>query len=156
MVPSDSKNVPNMIQTALKWQFFPKNYKIHLTAGGPAPNPRLWYACQLPHTSKFERFHEQINFSFGFKPHFRKVLVARWATQGYALLAKDQSINQSINQLTGRSTGFFLQKVSIHFSIHLMKTFQKGGGTGEVLKFATSERNSQKKKCQKFLPFLQT
>ena len=63
-----------------------------------------------------------------------------------------------------RSTGFrsvfdrpgrpvFLQKVFFHYSMYLMKNFQKEGGKGEVVKYVTLD-GGLRKKTQKFLRFL--
>ena len=50
----------------------------------------------------------------------------------------------------------FLQKVFVHCSTYLMQNFQKGGGMGEVLKFVTLDRFSEKKNAKKlFCVFLQ-
>ena len=51
---------------------------------------------------------------------------------------------QNLRRLTGQSTGR-LQKGFVLCSLHLMKSFQKGGGgKGEVLKFVTADGVSEK------------
>ena len=47
----------------------------------------------------------------------------------------------------------FSQKVFLHYSMYLMKNFQKGGSMGEVLKFVTLDGGLRKKR-KKFLRFL--
>ena len=49
----------------------------------------------------------------------------------------------------------FLQKVFVHWSMYLMKNFQKGGGHGWGVKICDSGQGSQKKKSKKILRFLQ-
>ena len=63
---------------------------------------------------------------------------------------------QNHRRLTGRSTGFrparstgFLPKVFLHYSMYLMKNFQKGGGHWWGVKNCDLRRGSQKKKTQK-------
>ena len=48
---------------------------------------------------------------------------------------------------------FFLQKVFVHCSMHLMKNFQKRGGMTEVLKFVTPDGVSEKKRIKIFAFF---
>ena len=48
---------------------------------------------------------------------------------------------------------FFLQKVFLHYSMYLMKNFQKGGGMGEVLKFVTLDGGLWKKAQKNFCVF---
>ena len=43
---------------------------------------------------------------------------------------------QNLRRLTG-----FLQNVFVHCSIHVMKSFQKGGGMGEVVKSVTLDES---------------
>ena len=50
---------------------------------------------------------------------------------------------------------FFLRKVFLHYSMYLMKNFQKGGGMDDVLKFVTLDGGLRKKNGEWFLCFLQ-
>ena len=49
----------------------------------------------------------------------------------------------------------FLQKVFFHCSMHLMKSFRKARGIGEVLKFVTPDGGLRKKNASNFLRILQ-
>ena len=59
---------------------------------------------------------------------------------------------QNHRRLTGRST-VFLQKVFVHCLMFLMKFFQTGRGTGEVLKFVTLDGGLRKKRERTFAFF---
>ena len=59
---------------------------------------------------------------------------------------------QNHRRLSGRST-VFLQKAFIHYSIYLMKNFQKRWGMGEMLKFVTLDGGLTKKRKKLFAFF---
>ena len=58
-----------------------------------------------------------------------------------------------VSDRPGRS--FFLQKVFVHSSLHLMKNFQNRGTMSEVLKFVTPDGGLKKKQPKLFGVFLQ-